>query len=324
MYDNVLYFPYIRVPKSPWFVRTLLYWDTVGAIIPYDFIEDPDRLDPYTQELLQANLVEIVQPGAYLWKIPNFAKAFLDYLESLGDELEERKKRFRNKENIFTIHAEKMFELTEPLEEMGLIVPHDHYPWYEVESDTGRDFMSYLAATLGKVEDLQRSPITDQPNFLTEFMKAGISISEGEDRLSNLREGLLEDLLPSPNKIIKPAELEKFKNRHGALLKGFRRTLERELITIADMVDEGLRSYRLQIFREENAETLKEITSIMKGSGWIDLIFGKFSGLISRIPGVPPQFGLASAVYNAFKPGNKDVDNSPLLYAAYAQKELLG
>jgi len=36
MEANALYFPYIKVPKSAWFTRILLYWDKVGAIIPSD------------------------------------------------------------------------------------------------------------------------------------------------------------------------------------------------------------------------------------------------------------------------------------------------
>ena len=28
-----IYYPYIKVPNSAWFTRTLLYWDEVGAIV---------------------------------------------------------------------------------------------------------------------------------------------------------------------------------------------------------------------------------------------------------------------------------------------------
>ena len=38
MEADALYFPYIKVPKSAWFTRILLYWDKVGAIIPSDYV----------------------------------------------------------------------------------------------------------------------------------------------------------------------------------------------------------------------------------------------------------------------------------------------
>lgn len=49
MSSNALYYPYIQVPESPWFTRVLLYWDRVGAIVPNDYIEDPDRRAIYGQ-----------------------------------------------------------------------------------------------------------------------------------------------------------------------------------------------------------------------------------------------------------------------------------
>lgn len=43
MSNKILYFPYINVPDTAWFSRMLLYWDEVGAIIPYDFIDNPEN-----------------------------------------------------------------------------------------------------------------------------------------------------------------------------------------------------------------------------------------------------------------------------------------
>ena len=32
--ETALYFPYIRVPETPWFSQVLLYWDAAAAIVP--------------------------------------------------------------------------------------------------------------------------------------------------------------------------------------------------------------------------------------------------------------------------------------------------
>lgn len=38
MTTAALYYPYIKVPESDWFTRVLLYWDVVGAIVPYEYV----------------------------------------------------------------------------------------------------------------------------------------------------------------------------------------------------------------------------------------------------------------------------------------------
>ena len=81
MSSNALYYPYIRVPESPWFTRVLLYWDRVGAIVPSEYLNDPDRLGPYMVGLVKEELVDQVIPGAHLWRVENFTKAFLDYVD---------------------------------------------------------------------------------------------------------------------------------------------------------------------------------------------------------------------------------------------------
>ena len=284
MSNNVLYFPYIRVPKSSWFTRILLYWDSVGVIVPYDFIEDPDKLDPHTRSLIQANLVTQVVPAAHLWQIPRFSEAFLEYLQSLGGGLDSRKQSFLRKESRFLIHAEKMFRLTEPLEEMGLITPSRSYPWYEVEADTGRDFMGYLAAALGKAQELEFTPITDNPKHLSEFIQASIAQGVGEDRLSNLREEVLGDLFPAPSRALSASEIENFKLKHGELLSQFRRALEKELIDIADLQDSDLQRRRLGIFQEQYSQEINEVKNRIAEMNWGDLNFRKVVRHYSRRP----------------------------------------
>ena len=60
MKNKVLYFPYINVPNSIWFTRMLLYWDEVGAIVPYEYIDNPEKLDSHTKSLVEAELVRAV------------------------------------------------------------------------------------------------------------------------------------------------------------------------------------------------------------------------------------------------------------------------
>ena len=87
MKNKVLYFPYINVPNSDWFTRMLLYWDEVGAIVPYDYIEYPEKLREHTRSLVEACLVRQVIPGEHIHRIPSFRDSFSEYLNALNEEV---------------------------------------------------------------------------------------------------------------------------------------------------------------------------------------------------------------------------------------------
>ena len=92
MKSNVIYFPYIRVPKSVWFTRLLLYWDRVLSITPVDFFENPEALGEHTRSLVERDLVKPIPPRMYTREIENFKSSFENYLNGLGDELDIRLK----------------------------------------------------------------------------------------------------------------------------------------------------------------------------------------------------------------------------------------
>ena len=184
MRDKVLYFPYIDVPQSAWLTRMLLYWDSVGAIIPFDFIEKPERLHEHTRSLVQANLLTQVIPSDYIGDIPNFSHAFLSYLDSLGDVLDRRRLSFQKRpptglrRRVFSrrihsqkmvavpLHMEKTSSLSTDLIHLGLAA-YDEYPWLAVEKKTADEFMYYLATVLGQHRKLQFTPVTDNLRALT-------------------------------------------------------------------------------------------------------------------------------------------------------------
>ena len=131
MNNKVLYFPYISVPNSTWFTRMLLYWDEVGAIVPCEYIENPDKLGVHTKNLVEAGLVRQVIPAAYTDNIPAFRESFLHYLESYGnDKLNQRRNSFQ-RGHVAHIHIEKMDDLKQSFVTMGL-AKSGYYPWFDV------------------------------------------------------------------------------------------------------------------------------------------------------------------------------------------------
>jgi hypothetical protein len=324
MKNKVLYFPYINVPNSTWFTRMLLYWDEVGAIVPYDFICRPELLDEYTRSLVKATLVKQVIPGNFIEKIPEYNESFINYIESLGSKLEKRRKSFKQLPGIKTcrIHIEKMDKLAKFFVSMELAKEKD-YPWYEVEAETGKEFMTYLAATLGKIDELQYMPITDELRHLEEFVFSSSSDLEPEKKISSIRLQLLEDLFPSPAKPLYAHEIEKFKNSHGGKLRTFRLKVENELVNIADIEDEALRKRKIELFKEETREAIREIKSYLNESGYNRLTLSKIGSVITAIPYISGPSGLVKAIFHTYNNSDEINIDRTLLYAAFAQKDIL-
>ena len=267
MKNKVLYFPYINVPNSAWFTRMLLYWDEVGAIVPHDFIENPEKLGEHTRSLVQECLVKQVIPQDHLYNIPSFKDSFLKYINSLKKNIIERRRTSFRKGNNSNIHIEKMDGLEYELSDMGL-AQEFHYPWWFIEVDTGREFMAYLAATLGKLPDLQLDPISDDIEHLQNFLYSSRSAESDHKKISNLRLEILEDIFPSPKEPLKAVEISNFKEQHSDKLKAFRIKVEKEIIDIAVIESEELRKRRLELFKEESKDAIKEIIDAMKISGF--------------------------------------------------------
>ena len=62
MANNLLYFPYINVPKNSWTIRSILYWDNVGAIVPQIYKERPNKLERDMLNFVQQDLIQQVFP----------------------------------------------------------------------------------------------------------------------------------------------------------------------------------------------------------------------------------------------------------------------
>ena len=328
MKTKALCFPHIIQSLSPWFTRALLYWDEVGAIVPWSFVKNPEQLGEHMRSLIQEELLTQVIPGFYVWQIPRFKESFLEYLNNLGPELDLRRKKFMDTGQFGTyIHIEKLDSLGWDLSDLKLATkpdqgPSPRYPWVRVEKTTGQEFMCYLAVTLGRFEELKFTPITNDPSYLDLLIRSSHPPEKGTATLSPLRTLVLDSLLPSPSQPLDATGIRAFKERHGDELTRFRRRIEMELTEVGDMNDENLKSRRLNLFLEEAEDTIKSLRSKMKRFGWLKTTLASVSAVIGAFPGTSWAFGLAGAVMGAF-PRSQDIDsNSPLLYAALTRKEL--
>lgn len=335
MADNVLYFPYIRVPKNRWFTQVLLYWDQVGSIVPTEYIYHPESLGSYMRELVQAQLVKQVMPENYIHETPRFEQAFLELIDQ--DKVIAKHRRVAlEREDTFQIHIEKFGEvLARELCDRGLARPAGQ-PWYEVEKVTASLFMAYLVSVLGKSQDLHMDPITDRTQFLSVFSRVPQNILSPTRLADRLRMGVLEGILPAPDRGIPVRELANFKYDNLDLLRRFRRHIEASLIQISSIPDTDMRNERVRLFKEESADERDEIAARMRERNWSRIVFGTFCALVAAMDGaeaiatgdiieaLKALSSLIGAIYLAFSgtPKQQEILRSPLAYAALAQQRL--
>jgi hypothetical protein len=199
-----------------------------------------------------------------------------------------------------------------------------------VEERTADLLMTYLACTLGASEYVQMTPITDRAESLAVLTGSSPASSAPGTDVSRLEMAVLEGLLPAPAGGVSPEELARFKDKHGELLRRFRREIETFAME-AMMLEPQLRQRRAELFRDELTDQLEEVSARMKPR-WPRIVFGTLCGVAAAaVPvatavaggaalaaaGAAP--GLASAVYAAFGGTKQDWRGSPVAYAALAQ-----
>lgn len=333
MLDKVIYFPYIRVPQNEWFTRVLLYWDQVGTIMPHEYADDPIRLGNYMAELIDNQLLKAVTPDRYISRIPNFSQAFLDLIDE-SQVIQDRRVVALERGETVRIHMEKILPLSHDLIDRGL-AKESTWDWYDVERITANYFMAYLSSVLGKLDNFQMTPITDQDIFTSVFLSSG-PIHPTEALVSELQTSVLEKALPAPVEGIPVRELVSFKERHSELLVDFRKYLEESITEIASEDDEYLRKRRLLHLQDDMQREIDKIKDEMKKKNWGQIVIGGLKGfsigttlgallstgnpiaLLARVP------GLIVSIYSAFNGSpnhQKKILELPCAYAAFAQEQ---
>ncbi len=340
MSPNALYYPHVHVPEDQWFTRVLLYWDRVGAIVPYDYVDQPERLGTYMQALVREGLVEQVIPGGYLWRVPNFTGAFLRHTDAkFGRRGEPYQSDWatRHSETLrgVPVHMEKLFDLAEKLCERGMATRdnrRDDSPWIFVEPRVATDFMAYLAGVLGQLTDAPFAPITNERASLEPFFE-----QTGKDRRVEVREQLLERVLPAPERPLEAVRLREFKEAYKDQFSRFRKQLEENVSEIATIRDERLQQMRLNDITKSLQEEIGELTARMdEQRNWPRIDFCTLcavlgSGLTAAkavaqhdlaLGLTGAGLSLAPAIYSAFKGSDSAWVNRPLAYAVLARSHL--
>ena len=327
--DNILYYPYINLPRTDWTLRTLLYYQTIGSIVPQEYFYNPEHnYEPFMLELLRSSLVQPINPMEVLDKPWEVTKPFIEHIEKNKSKIEKAQSRFSkgmfgrihsDKFKTARIHAEKFdSEIFYSLTELGL-ARKEEGRWYAVETKTADQLMKFLATIVSA--KTERLPTTDyvRPRFYTHS-----DISK-----QRKRETILDSLIPFPEQL----DLNKilhFKEKHHDLLEAFKNRVE--IIVLDPNIAEGT-----DLFNEKIRELVirkGELTAKMNESQLGNIIFGTVCGLIGAFQGLATADtrravigglpGFASAVYSALKIEKAEhiFDQSGLKYLALVDKRL--
>ncbi len=337
--ENLLYYPYINIPRTDWTVRTLIYYNQVGSIVPQNYFYEPERYDKDMRELVQNELVIPINPIEVLDRPWEISKPFINYVNSKEFSVRQRRENFKQKKygrihrgkfNGQRIHTEKFDrEIFYQLEQAGLAEREDD-EWFRVEQETANDLMSFLASVIGGKLDFL--PATDIQVRKATFTNNSKKIYQTKRNENIRREIILSELIPFPEQI-DLNKLRKFKDKHIDLLNRFRNKIE--LIALNPNLEEESLLFK-ETIKELNYQK-DELTAKMNESKFGQLIFGTVCGITGAIIGLAsagttgalvgsfsalPSF--ANAVYSALKIERVEniTDQSGMKYLALVDKKL--
>src|SRR5690606_35166279 len=328
--NNLLYYPYINLPPTDWILRTLLYYDNIGSIVPQEYFYEPERnYDEFMLELVRNELVTPINPIQVLENPWEITRPFIELIERNQTKLLTLQSSFRQGQrgNIHigkfsktaNIHADKFDEnVFYALENLGLAQQTDGR-WYSVEQKTANNLMNFLASVISAKTN--RLPTTDyiRPTFYKQ--------SFNQERKK--RETLLTNLIPFPEEI-DLNRLLRFKEQHSELLGAFRTRIE--LIALDPNIIEGSPLFYQHL--AELHQRKEELSAKMNESRFNSIMFGTVCGLIGAYQGLASAStteaiigglpGFANAVYSALQIERAEniFDQSGLKFLALADKRL--
>lgn len=268
MNDKILYYPYMSLPENLWTYRALLYYDNLGVIVPNDYLYNPEKHTKQMLDLIQANLVQQINPIDFTHDLRGFKEGFLNELLSPKRRIDIKRRNF-NIGNYSRIHVEKFDNgIMNALQELGLAKRSREWAWYEVEPKTAFMLMTYLATVIS-VRD-NRLPITDNIKEENRFKS---NKKRDTDKLV-LRNKILQDILPLPSEL-NIAKLEQFKGRYQTELRRFRNKIESliiELNKFRDDIEDFEDLYKLKI--EEINERKEFLIGQMKKPSFGKIVYG--------------------------------------------------
>lgn len=327
--ETALYFPYIEVPNTAWFMQILLYWDGAATIVPVNE-RGQTKLGRNMQALNDSGLLTFVSP--LQWRRNDIlGKVFLSFLERNGwvPPVEAR--------TYTRLHRDKVnYDVVAELQDRGLAKKSASHDWWEVEESVANTYMAMLASAIAedrRAAGQPTSPVTDRVDRLAYMLSPADSAT---DRVRQLRSSLIAEL-PVPSQPGTPGELATFKHDHAEQLQRLRDDLDSRIIQVATIQEASLREEAARILTREIGREVQAIKKAMESRGWPKIVLLGVTGVAGATIGTATAMlsagtsvlllGLAigggalaegTSMYNlaSLVKGARVDDSKPLAYAA--------
>jgi hypothetical protein len=264
MNTRLLYYPYINVPNTAWAYRSLLYYDTISAIVPTQYIGSRDRYEPFMQDLVDRHLVLPIDPRGLDEFSSRVGQQILNYVGLPQFDIERRRASFHqsrlDRVSMPTlINREKFLDsVFHELNRLELAF-HDRGHFFDVEPEIGRLMMLWL--TNGVAKRYRLDPVTDDLRHLRVHFTRNV-----DPNIRLRRDRLLEGILPGPE-FIELDKLMDFKFNYEKELYRFRLMIEEFAL------DEGFDDDRRMANKIAQINDLKEeLTARMSEDGFSKIV----------------------------------------------------
>jgi len=270
--ETALYFPYMRVPESPWFTQVLLYWDRAASIVPSSLRYSDDPAHSYMQELQREGLLEYLSPDDEMWELGHdaFYDGFMGLLSAQTDP--------HHADSFVRIHSGKMsYQLFDELQKRGLAREEGGgSSWWQIEGSTADTYMAYLAAAMsGARPDLL--PVTDRTQSMETFASGG---DDTNRRLAELRYSVIRDALPAPGGPISVADIRAFKEKNWEELNRCRVYIDARLADLSQLPDPMLRDVKAKGIMQEIEREVAVLREQMEKRRWPKIALVGFGGVM--------------------------------------------
>lgn len=266
--NKLLYYPTISISDPSWLPKALLYWDGVATIAPVEYLKDPSRFSPFTQDLLKEEFLEIVQPEEYSYSPHEEYTAFLEWVLRNMDSFTRKSRRAVKtpSDKLYDLHMGKLgHHLGNELVRVGL-AQRVKREWFRVDQQLGEAFMTFLAILIGQETD--RDPVTDSFLGVSSlfYVNKHTASKRSATVRSALRNSILDKILPVPEGLHGMEGLRKvhrFKERYHDELERFRCHIE-DFILSVDGQSEDVQNERREIFLKNTQDEIEELKGHMR------------------------------------------------------------
>lgn len=327
MRDSILYYPAINLPNNEWSIKSLLYWNEVGVIVPYEFVRNPDLLGNEMREMVQAQLVNQIISDEYMGTQYEVSKSIIEAIQHENFDLPRKRANFKEGK-ISEVHKQKfrteLFQLLVDLKIASKFPDKYRYNWYFVEEETANLMMSYLAAIIAK--NVNYTPATDNEKFIKESDYSSIVKND----MNLIRSQILKDVMPYPENP-EFSKLVKFKEKYFDQLLDLRRTIEKTCLIVLSIPNMENREQLLKLEIDKINDGKEELIARLKEGKLGKIALGTFKGMlidgaIALITGdvISPAATLFGGINQTIKEYNGNpIKDDDLAYLALIDQRLM-